>query len=199
MTWLRNQMEARGLTQRDVAAIAGMTEQMFTNVIKGRRQMHLEEADRIRRSFGYILPEDAPISIAVAGKVGAGDHVRLVDDYAKGAGLFQIARPQWIPARNVVAAIVDGTSAEPFACNGDIIFWRRDALAVHTEDLGRAVVAETEDGRILLKRLASSSRPGHWSLLSINPSHPNLMDVRLLWAARVLAPLPADEINHLDG
>lgn len=199
MDWLRYQMASRNMTQRDVAAIAGMTEQMFTNVVKGRRQFSLVEADSIRRAFGYQLPEDAPISIAVAGRVGAGDHIQLVDGFAKGAGLFQIARPAWLPPKGVVAAVVDGSSAEPFACNGDIIFWRREGLAVHLEDLGRPVVAETEDGRVLLKRLGTSTVRGKWSLLSINPSHPNVMDVSLVWAARVLAPLPSDEINHLDG
>lgn len=197
MDWLRNQMEMRGLTQREVAAIAGMTEQMLTNVVKGRRELHLDEADRIRRHFGYVLPEDLPPTIAVVGKVGAGDHVELVDGYEKGAGLYHIARPQWLPAHGVAAAEIDGASAEPWALSGDIVFWRRCAEAVLPDDLGRPVVAELEDGRVMLKRLASGSRLGTWSLLSLNPTHPNLLDVQLKWAARVFSPLPRDEVKYL--
>jgi transcriptional regulator with XRE-family HTH domain len=199
LSWLREQIAARGLTQREVASIAGMTEQMLTNVMKGRRLLSLQEADAIRRAFGFTLPEDLPQTIAVIGKVGAGDGVMLADDYAKGAGLHQIARPGWLPRKGVAAALVEGASAEPVVFSGDVVFWQRDTISVHTEDLGRAVIAETEDGRVMLKILASSPVRGRWSLLSINPAFPNLLDVHLRWASRVLAPLPADQVRYLDG
>lgn len=199
LSWLKKQLAARNMTQREAAHIAGMTEQMFTNIIKGRRQLALDEADALRRAFGFALPEDAPVTIAVAGKVSAGDGIELIDDYAKGAGMYQILRPAWLPKSGLVAAVIEGTSAEPFAFNGDVIFWRRDGLVVHPEDLGRPVVAELADGRVMLKRLATSAARGKWSLLSINPTHPNIMDVDLRWAARVLAPLAADEVRYLDA
>ena len=198
MEWLKTQMEIRGLTQRDVAAIAGMTDQMFTTIVKGRRSLQLEEADRIRRHFGYLLPEDMPRTIAVVGKVGAGDHIELVDGYEKGGGLYHIARPQWLPAHGVAAAEIDGSSAEPWALDGDIVFWSRAAETVLSEDLGRPVVAELEDGRVMLKRLASGSRHGVWSLLSVNPTHQSLIDVPLKWAARAFSPLPRDKIRRFD-
>jgi len=198
MEWLRNHMELRGLTQHEVAVIAGMTDQMFTNVVKGRRSFQLDEADRIRRHFGYRLPEDMPPTIAVVGKVGAGDHIELVDGYEKGGGLYHIARPQWLPANGIAAAEITGSSAEPWALEGDIVFWRREAEGVLVEDLGRPVIAALENGRVMLKRLASGTKPGHWSLLSLNPTHPNLLDVRLLWAARALPPVPRGEVHILN-
>ena len=192
-------MVARSMTQRDVANIAGMTEQMFTNVVKGRRLLSLQEADAIRRAFGFVLPEDVPASMPVAGRVGSDDHVELSADGGNVTGTHKIARPGWLPRDSVAAAVVEGAVAEPLALNGDIIFWRRQAAGVHNEDLGRPVVAELEDGRVLLKRLASSPQRGRWSLLSINPAYPNVLDARIRWAARVLAPLPADEVCYLDA
>lgn len=195
MDWLRNQMELRGLTQRELALSIGMTEQMFTNVMVGRRVFKAREVDAIRRAFGYSLPEDRPLDIAVAGKVGAGDHVQLFDDHEKGGGLYHIVRPEWVPAHGVVAAEIEGASAEPWALSGDIVFWRRDAIAVLDADLGRPVVAELADGRVVLKRLANGNEIGKWSLLSINPTHPNMLNVELKWAARVLPPLPRDDVR----
>lgn len=194
LDWLRNQMDARGLTQRELAAKIGITEQMFTNVLAGRRAFKAREVDAIRKSFGCTLPEERPVTIAVAGKVGAGDHIELMDNHGKGAGLYHIARPEWLPVSGIVAAEIEGASAEPWALSGDVIFWSRKAMAVMPEDLGRPVVAELEDGRVMLKRLGSSTKPGCWSLFSLNPTHPNLIDVRLKWAARVLPPLPRDDV-----
>lgn len=191
--WIREQLDIRSLTQAELAHGIGLTAVQVNKILSGYRQLKAGEADRIRRFFGFILPEDRKSTIAVSGKVGAGDQVELVDDYEKGAGLFHIVRPDWIPGRNVAAAQIDGSSAEPWALNGDIVFWSRTAIAVFEEDLGRPVVAELADGRVMLKRLANGSKPGLWSLLSLNPTHPNIIDTRLVWASRVMAPMPIDQ------
>lgn len=194
MDWLRNQMDARGMTQRELASVAGMTEQMFTNVVAGRRKFSAREVDAIRRAFGYTLPEDRPTGIEVVGRVGAGNEVYLVDENEGNGGIYRIARPEWLPAQGIAAAEIQGGSAEPWALPGDIIFWKRNAMAVFQEDIGRPVVAATEDGRVMLKRLASGSERGLWNLASINQSYPTEYDVRLLWAARVLPPLAKDQV-----
>lgn len=198
MDWLRHQMLSRGMTQHDLAVSIGITDQMLTNTVKGRRKFKATEVDAIRKLFGYPVPETTSPTIAVVGKVGAGDHVELVDDYAQGSGLYHIARPQWVPPKGVCAAIVDGSSAEPWALHGDIVFWRRDHSGVSENDLGRPVIVEVKSGEVMLKRLGSGTRPGYWSLLSINPTHPSLMDVEVKWAARALPPLPKDEVQVVE-
>jgi transcriptional regulator with XRE-family HTH domain len=198
VNWIREQLAIAGKTQADLGDAIGLTSVQVNKILQGNRSLKSFEADKIRRFFGFSLPEERPSTLAVAGRVAAGDHLELVDDYARGEGMYHIVRPDWAPASGIVAAEVDGSSAEPWALPGDIIFWSRKALAVHQEDLGRPVVAETEDGRIMLKRLATGSRLGLWSLLSINPTHPNVMDVKLKWASRVLAPLPRDEVRIVD-
>lgn len=195
LEWIKEQLDLRGVSQRELGAAIGLTEQKMSHVMRGRRALSAREADSIRRFFGYELPEDLATPVAVAGKVGAGDQIELVDSYEQGAGMYVIERPSWVPAKGVVAAEIDGSSAEPWALNGDIIFWRRNHMGVDPMDLGRPVVAELADGRIMLKRLASGSKPGLWSLLSINPTHPNLIDVSVTWAARVFPPLTRDSVR----
>lgn len=195
--WLKRTLQERGITQECAAIGSGMTQNMLTKSLNGHRKLTADEADAIRRYLGIDLPEDRH-PITVIGKIGAGSHIELADDYQKGAGLYSIERPAWVPAKGYAAAQIDGSSAEPWALDGDIVFWSRKAIAVMDDDLGRPVVAELEDGRVMLKRLASSSKPGCWSLLSINPTHPNLLDVRLRWSARALAPLAFDQVHVID-
>lgn len=198
MEWIRLQLALAGETQADLGDAIGLTSVQVNKILCGIRSLKAAEADRIRKHFGYELPEDRPSAIAVVGRVGAGDHVELFDDHAKGAGLYNIGRPDWVPAHNVAAAEVSGSSAEPWTLEGDIIFWRRNVVGVLEEDLGRPVIAEIEDGRVVLKRLGVGQEPGLWSLYSLNPNHPNIIGVRLVWAARVLAPLPRDQIRFID-
>lgn len=193
--WIRQQLAIAGKTQADLGNAIGLTSVQVNKILTGNRLLKSHEADRIRRFFGYELPEERPASIAVVGHVGAGDSVQLIDAYEKGAGLYHIQRPSWVPSCGIAAAEIVGSSAEPWALPGDIVFWRRDHMAVLVEDLGRPVVAQIADGRVVLKRLASGTRPGLWSLLSINPTHPNIMDVEVTWAARVLSPLAADQVK----
>lgn len=195
MEWVRQQLEIKGLTQRALADALGITEQKLSHVFHGRRNIKAQEADCIRRFFGYVLPEDRPATIAVSGRVDANDRLVLVDSEAQEAGVFQIARPDWLPTEGVYAAQIDGSSAEPWALAGDIVFWQKNEGDVFIEDLGRPVIAETSDGQTVLKRLASGSSAGLWSLLSLNPTHPNLIDVELKWASRVMPPLPFDNVK----
>lgn len=197
MAWLREQLELRELTQREVAAAAGMTEQMLSNALNGRRGLRAQELDAIRRKLGFTLPEDQPSTVAIAGRVAAGDHLDLVDDFEKGDGLYHILRPGWLASHGVVGAEISGSSAEPWALEGDLIFWRRHAMGVLSEDVGRPVVAQLASGRIVLKRLLHGSRPGLWTLMSLNPAHPNLVDVEVEWASRVLPPLPRDQVRKV--
>lgn len=195
--WIRQQMEIKGVSQRELGSAIGLSDSKISLVLKGDRQLKASEADGIRRFFGFSLPEDIKPIIAVVGRIGAGDHVALADDYIKDAGMYEIERPQWLPNNNVVAGEIDGSSAEPWALAGDIVFWRREALGVLIEDLGRPVVAALSDGRVVLKKLASGSSKGLWSLMSINPTHENIFDVKVLWASRVLATLPRHQINRI--
>lgn len=195
--WLKRTLAARGITQDQAARGSGMTQNMLTKVLNGHRGMSAHEADSMRQFLGYELPENRP-PIAVVGRIAAGDHLDLVDGFPKGDGLYKIKRPAWVPASGYVAAEISGSSAEPWALEGDVIFWSRKAIAVMPEDLGRPVVAETVDGRVMLKRLASGYRPGTWTLLSINPTYPTHADLELQWAARVLPPLPKDQIEVVD-
>ena len=65
MRWIDKQLEERGLPRRALAdVIPGWTETKISLVMSGRRKLSADEADTIRRFFGYRLPEDPPRSDA---------------------------------------------------------------------------------------------------------------------------------------
>jgi transcriptional regulator with XRE-family HTH domain len=190
--WIRQQLAIAGKTQAQLAEAFGMSSVQVNKILTGYRRLKAEEADSIRRFFGYELPEERPSAIAVVGTVQESDLLTVAN--GDGSCLYSIRRPSWVPSGNIQAAEITGSSAEPWALRGDIVFWSSPVSGVSEDDLGRPVIAQTKDGRLLLKRLASSHVPGRWSLLSLNPTHPNLMDVELDWAARVISPLASDQV-----
>lgn len=61
MHWIDQQLEQRKMTRRElVGHIPGMTETKMSLVMNGRRKLIADEADAIRRFFGYRLPDDPP-------------------------------------------------------------------------------------------------------------------------------------------
>lgn len=61
MQWIDEQLKDRGLIRKDLAeAIPTLNEQKLSLVMSGRRRLTADEADAIRRFFGYRLPDDPP-------------------------------------------------------------------------------------------------------------------------------------------
>lgn len=65
MQWIDEQLEKKGLPRRALSdAIPGMTPVKVSLVMSGKRKLSADEADAIRRFFGYRLPDDPPRSKA---------------------------------------------------------------------------------------------------------------------------------------
>jgi phage repressor protein C with HTH and peptisase S24 domain len=124
--------------------------------------------------------------VPIVGRVGADN---------EGASFFASgqASPDFVPippggSSRTVALDVVGHSMRPFVEDGGMLYFE-DQKTPPTPDMrGHIVVVETEDGRVLVKRLARGSREGLWDLESLNG--PTLSDVRLNWAAYITATIP---------
>lgn len=187
MDWIRDQLRSRGWKQGDLADRIGMSRVMLTKMLNGHREAKADEVDSIRRAFGYALPEDGR-TIPVIGVTRA-DGVILPSPASVSAVL-----PPSLVGTALCAAQVRGGAVEPVALDGDLVIWNPDDTGLSSADLGRAVVAQTEDGRMVVKRLGSGTKPGMWSLMSINPALPNEFNVALCWASRILMTVPCDKL-----
>jgi transcriptional regulator with XRE-family HTH domain len=127
--------------------------------------------------------------VSVAGYVGAGSRVYAIDDYPRGAGMEMVPAPEGGGGKPVVAVRVRGDSMLPMMKDGWLIFYHRDQMGVPDDCLGKlCVVKVAEDGLVLVKDLRRGSRPGRFTLLSVNADP--IENVSLEWAARVISIRP---------
>lgn len=92
MDWVRQQLEIKGLTQRALADALGLSEQKMSHVFTGRRRIQAGEADKIRRFFGFELPEDRPATKYCRGDQG-------IWNMGKTVRKFVCNRNDQVPAR----------------------------------------------------------------------------------------------------
>lgn len=159
------------------------------------RDVKASEARVIAEFTGYPIEDTR--AIAVAGKVGAGAKVDLVDAYSKGDGLYHVACPPQISPHGIVAVEVEGTSMAPTYEPGAVLFYSRDTMGVPTEAIGRICVCEDDTGKAWVKQIKIGSEEGTFSLISVNPEADNMHGIRLRWAAPVRLHLPKEFVTKV--
>ena len=137
-------------------------------------------------------------SVAVAGKVGAGEKVPLVDIYEKGDGLYHVACPSELSSSGgIVGVEIDGDSMLPVFRDGDVLFYSRDTIGVPTEAVGAICICEDESGDAWVKYIKNGSEPGKFHLISLNPLVENMFDIQLKWAAPVKLHWPKALVERI--
>lgn len=64
MHWIDSELKARGKPRRALMdAVPNLTEKKISEIFSGRRRLTADEADDIRRWFGYRMPQDPPTEI----------------------------------------------------------------------------------------------------------------------------------------
>jgi phage repressor protein C with HTH and peptisase S24 domain len=134
--------------------------------------------------------------IAVAGRIGAGASVLLVDSYAKGDGLYHITCPDDLPSTGIVAVEVQDNSMEPLIKEGDVLLFSRHFIGIDERVIGNVGICETADGRALVKQIKPGRDPGTFDLYSFNTaSNGPEYGVRLKWAAPYRRHLKAEDVD----
>lgn len=157
--------------------------------------------EQVARALGVTasdLVARTTMPVSVAGRVGAGARVPLVDAYAKGDGLYHVACPPQLVGRHVVAVEVEGDSMSPMYQPGHILFFSR---ATHSgileSDVGSPCVVEDANGMAWVKMVRRGSKPGLWNLISLNQTSESEWDKPIRWASRVIFALPSDMVEKL--
>lgn len=150
--------------------------------------------DQYARRFGttpeWILwgrgkpPRGAPplqSGYPLVGKVGAGGLGLYADDFETEEHPRIIEPlPGMTVEKGVIVLETDGDSMAPLVLDGDLAFFgpiREDVSSL----LNKRVMARLADGRRFFKILKRGSRPGVWTLRSLNPTTPDIEDVEVTW------------------
>lgn len=131
--------------------------------------------------------------VPILGKVGADPEYPLRMDQADETTDFAPIPPGGTVKS--VALLVQGNSMPEVAEDGSLLYFE-DQRTPPTEDMiGRVVVVETEDHEVLVKRLQRGSTKKLYNLESIYG--PPKLDVRLRWAARIIATIPPHQARKI--
>ncbi len=198
---IRELRKQRGLTIADLADMIDKTPGYISMLERGANQKKpsttlLEEIARaLDVPVHALISDNRPV--AVAGRVGAGATVELVDAYAKGDGLYHVACPDDLPASGIVAVEVQGDSMSPIIQNGDVLFFTRHFVGIDENAINRVGICETADGRALVKYIRPGREPHTFDLHSANNSNQTEYSVPLKWAAPLRRHISQQDIQRL--
>jgi transcriptional regulator with XRE-family HTH domain len=193
-------LKRRGWTQTKLAEAVDVTRGYMSMLVSGKKVPSLEILERIADALDVDIgalygPRETP----VAGRVGAGASVELVDAYPRGDGLYHVACPDDLPARDVVAVEVTGDSMLPLIRPGDILFFSRFFMGVDGDTLNRVGICATEDGRALVKLIRPGRDKGTFDLYSANDSAAApIYGVRLKWAAPLRRHIASEDVESVE-
>lgn len=180
---LQRLMDAKPIKRKPLAKGAGLGETAIRDIFdEKRRDVRVGTLIRLAGYFDMSVDEllEDP-ELRVAGKVGAGGTVIFEpEDVFDGP---TVPRPPGAHGRIMPLEVV-GISMLPKYEDGDIVYVDRDIDGIPANAVGDYCAVRTADGGTYLKILSKGTRPGRFTLRSLNA--PDMEDQEVLWAAPVL-------------
>lgn len=184
-----------GLSVEVLARRAGYSGSGVRAIENGQNGLRPDAAEKfapiVGTSAAWLLTGDgeseAGPMVPIIGRVGADNEGEII--YTTGQATGDMAPIPPGGSAGSVALEVFGHSMRAFADDGALLYFEDQRTPPTPDMLGQPVIVETEDGRVLLKRLLKGSSPDVYDLESQHG--PTLEDVRLRWAAEITAIIPA--------
>ena len=191
-----------GWTQEELAEVSGLSRSYIAAIENQKidKSPSMEASVRLANALKVRIGElfDDARHVTIAGKVGAGAKVPLVDDFAKGDGLYHVVCPfELSSGTNIVGVEVEGDSMTPIYRDGDVLFYSRHTVGVPTEAISAICVCEDTGGDVWVKHVKPGTEPGKFHLISLNPLVDNMFDVTLRWAAPVKLAWPSALVEKI--
>jgi repressor LexA len=166
---LRALMEEHGENQADIARLLDLTPDKISKVFAGKRQLKLEEANKLARYFGTVSNEDSlPTLLPVVGLISAGSW-REGFESVRG----YMPSPDKSLSRDAFVVIVEGDSMNLVAKEGE-------GIIVDPRDLdllpGRYYIIRNSAGETTFKRYMEN--PARLEPCSTNPEHQTIFPGR---------------------
>ena len=187
----------------DAAARFGWNENTYKSNENGNAPFSFRKARDYAAAFGFRaewlydatgpVQLDADPMVRIIGRVGAdAEGVVIQSDGQEGFDMVPVP-PGGTSA--AVALEVVGHSMRTVADDGSLIYFEDQRNPPTPDMLGYYCIVETEDGRVLFKRLLRGSSPGLYVLES--QAGAPIEDVRLRWAAEPTAIIPPKQARRI--
>lgn len=179
---LRLLMEQKNIKAKPLSKKAGKGETFVRDMLDGD-DVKLGNLHRLAGALDVTLSDIVGGgTVRVAGRVGAGG--TIIHEAADGG---PVPRPPGIGGE-IEALEVEGSSMLPRYSSGDIVYIEKAPRGVQVDDIGDFCAVRLTTGETYIKQVAYGSRPGLWTLRSLNAE--DIVDVEIEWAQPVIFVLP---------
>ena len=187
----------------DAAARFGWNENTYKSNENGNAPFSFRKAKEYAEAFGVraewlydatgpVQPSAEPM-VRIIGRVGADTEGTVIQTTGQ-EGYDTVPVPPG-GTSDAAALEVVGHSMRTIADDGSLIYFEDQRNPPTADMLGYYCIVETEDGRVLFKRLLRGSAPGLYMLES--QVGPPIEDVRLRWAAEPTAIIPPKQARRI--
>jgi DNA-binding XRE family transcriptional regulator len=187
----------------DAAARFGWNENTYKSNENGNAPFSFRKARDYAEAFAvraeWLYDETGPVQpggepmVRIIGRVGADTEGAVI--HTTGQEGFDMAPIPPGGSSAAVALEVTGHSMRAVAEDGSLIYFEDQRNPPTPDMLGYYCIVETEDGRVLFKRLLRGSEAGLYVLES--QVGPPIEDVRLRWAAEPTAIIPPKQARRI--
>ncbi|MBR2268292.1 MAG: helix-turn-helix domain-containing protein [Sphingobium sp.] len=178
-------MERKAIKNKPLAQKAGLGETSVRDLLDNEdRDIKLGTLFKIAGALDTDIRDliGGSPAVPLVGRVGAGGNI--VYDEVIGE---TVPNPPGLTGQ-VEALEVQGTSMLPRYSNGDVVYISATMRGISEEDIGDFCAVRLKSGETYVKQLAYGSRPGFFTLRSLNAE--DIVDVEVEWAAPILFVMP---------
>jgi DNA-binding Xre family transcriptional regulator len=179
---LKRLMEEKGIKAKPLSKKAGKGETFVRDLFEGD-DVKVGNLHRLAEALDVTLADIIGGGhIIVAGRIGAGGEV-IFEEVNDGV----VPRPPGLSGP-IEALEVEGSSMLPRYSSGDVVYIARTSGGVEKDDIGEFCAVRLKTGETYVKQLAVGSRPGFFTLRSLNAE--DIVDVELEWATPIIFVMP---------
>jgi transcriptional regulator with XRE-family HTH domain len=193
-SWFDDTLRRRRISQNELARRIDMHTSALSLVLSGDRRLKLSEAVEIARELGVtihaLIAAFGLLDLELDGRIPLMGYVNLADP-SDGVILNEPTEAEsgdtsvvsWPSYRGHILRIV-GDGGSPRYLDGELIVISPPRTDT-SRFVGREVVAKLADSQAVLKRLEAGTQPERYTLVSLNPKTPALIDVAVEWVAAI--------------
>lgn len=178
-------MAERGLNAKQLSRLAGKGETFVRDILDYEKNPRIDSVIALCEALGVSVSElidggrQSFQRIPVIGTISAGEGWTASSDEL---GDLELR----VDGGEPVALEVSGDSMAPVYRRGDLLIGAKRSGASADNLLGLDCIVLTEDGNRYVKYLARGAIRGRFNLRSYNPSHGDIENVKLAWAAPII-------------
>lgn len=179
-------------SQADLARHLGISKAAVTNLFQGTRTVEIHEAAAMAAYFNVSMTDlllafrvtkpRVAEKIRIQGYVGADDAVILYQDHDTGEGYDEIESP--FPGYSGVVVQIRGSSMRPRYKDGELVAYHPNGADIALM-VGKECFAKLVDGRFVLKILQKGTEADCYTLVSVNPETPPIVNAKVEWVAAI--------------